>query len=49
MAVGTANCYEPQTALQVIASIRESMQRRGSRDVRKIIGSVRGRDMMTER
>jgi len=40
VAVGTANFYEPQTALQVIAGIREFMQRRGIQDVREIIGSV---------
>jgi hypothetical protein len=40
VAVGTANFYEPQTALQVIASIREFMQRRGLQDVREIVGSV---------
>ena len=39
-AVGTANFYEPQTALQVIAGIREFMQQRGLEDVREIIGSV---------
>ncbi len=42
VAVGTANFYEPQTALQVVAGIREFMQRRGLRDVREIVGSVRG-------
>jgi dihydroorotate dehydrogenase (NAD+) catalytic subunit len=41
VAVGTANFYEPQTALQVIAGIREFMQRRGIEDVREITGSVR--------
>jgi dihydroorotate dehydrogenase (NAD+) catalytic subunit len=40
VAVGTANFYEPQTALQVIAGIREFMQQRGIKDVRKIVGSV---------
>jgi dihydroorotate dehydrogenase (NAD+) catalytic subunit len=38
--VGTANFYEPQTALQVIAGLREFMQRHGLEDVREIIGSV---------
>ena len=42
VAVGTANFYEPQTALQVVAGIREFMQRRGLPDVREIVGSVRG-------
>ena len=41
VAVGTANFYEPQTALQVVAGIREFMQRRGLRDVCEIVGSVR--------
>ena len=41
VAVGTANFYEPQTALQVIAGIREFMQRHGIQDVREIVGSVR--------
>lgn len=41
VAVGTANFYEPQTALQVIAGIREFMQTRGIQDLREIVGSVR--------
>jgi len=41
VAVGTANFYEPQTALQVIAGIREFMQRHRLQDVREITGSVR--------
>jgi dihydroorotate dehydrogenase (NAD+) catalytic subunit len=40
VAVGTANFYEPQTALQVIAGLREFMQRHGVEDVRAITGSV---------
>ncbi len=40
VAVGTANFYEPQTPLQVIAGIREFMQRRGIKDAREITGSV---------
>jgi len=40
VAVGTANFYEPQTALQVIVGIREFMQRRGIKDMREITGSV---------
>ena len=40
VAVGTANFYEPQTVLQVIAGIREFMQRQGIKDVREITGSV---------
>ncbi len=41
VAVGTANFYEPQTALRVIAGLREFMQRHGHPDVREIVGSVR--------
>ena len=40
VAVGTANFYEPQTALQVIAGIREFIQKHGIKDVREITGSV---------
>jgi dihydroorotate dehydrogenase (NAD+) catalytic subunit len=40
VAVGTANFYEPQTVLQVIAGIREFMQKHDIKDVREIIGSV---------
>jgi len=40
VAVGTANFYEPQTALQVIRGLREFMQRRGIQDVKEITGSV---------
>lgn len=40
VAVGTANFYEPQTALQVIAGIQEFMQRKGIGDVREIVGSA---------
>ena len=40
VAVGTANFYEPQTALQVIAGLREFMERRGIFDVRELTGSV---------
>jgi dihydroorotate dehydrogenase (NAD+) catalytic subunit len=40
VAVGTANFYEPQTASQVIAGIREFMQQHGLKDVREIVGSV---------
>ena len=40
VAVGTANFYEPQTALQVIAGVREFMQRKNIADVREIVGSV---------
>jgi len=40
VAVGTANFYEPQTALQVITGLREYMQRHGLTDTRQIVGSV---------
>jgi dihydroorotate dehydrogenase (NAD+) catalytic subunit len=40
VAVGTANFYEPQTALQVIAGIREFMQKHGIKDVRELTGSL---------
>ncbi len=40
VAVGTANFYEPQTALHVINGIREFMQRKGLKDVRELVGSV---------
>jgi dihydroorotate dehydrogenase (NAD+) catalytic subunit len=40
VAVGTANFYEPQTTLQVIAGIHDFMQQRGIKDVREITGSV---------
>jgi dihydroorotate dehydrogenase (NAD+) catalytic subunit len=40
VAVGTANFYEPQTALQVIAGLREFMERKGIRTVREIVGGV---------
>jgi dihydroorotate dehydrogenase (NAD+) catalytic subunit len=41
VAVGTANFYEPETALQVIAGIREYMEQRQIEDVRELVGSVR--------
>ena len=40
VAVGTANFYEPQTALQVIAGIREFMEEKKIADVRELTGSV---------
>ena len=40
VAVGTANFYEPQTALQVIAGIGEFMKRHGMKDVRELVGTV---------
>jgi dihydroorotate dehydrogenase (NAD+) catalytic subunit len=41
VAVGTATFYEPQTALQVIAGLREFMLRRGIADVRDLTGCAR--------
>ena len=43
VAVGTANFYEPQTALQVVAGLRQFMQEEGIGDVRELTGSVRTR------
>jgi dihydroorotate dehydrogenase (NAD+) catalytic subunit len=40
VAVGTANFYEPQTALHVIAGLRKFMERKKLRDVREITGSM---------
>lgn len=40
VAVGTANFYEPQTALQVIAGLRQFMQQNRIKDLRELIGSV---------
>lgn len=40
VAVGTANFYEPQTALQVLAGLRDFMERKGLTDVRQLTGSV---------
>ena len=39
VAVGTANFYEPQTPLQVIAGLRDFMARKKLADVREITGS----------
>jgi dihydroorotate dehydrogenase (NAD+) catalytic subunit len=41
VAVGTANFYEPQTPLQIVAGIREFMERKKISDMREITGSVR--------
>lgn len=41
VAVGTANFYEPQTALQVIAGLREFLESHGLADIRELIGGVR--------
>jgi dihydroorotate dehydrogenase (NAD+) catalytic subunit len=40
VAVGTANFYEPQTALRVIAGIRQFMEDKGIRDVHELTGSL---------
>jgi dihydroorotate dehydrogenase (NAD+) catalytic subunit len=40
VAVGTANFYEPRTALQVIAGIQEFMDRKKIQNVREITGSL---------
>jgi len=40
VAVGTANFYEPQTPLQVMAGLREYMDKHGLKDVRKIVGTM---------
>ncbi len=41
VAVGTANFYEPQTALQVIEGLRQFMQEQGIEDVRQLVGAAR--------
>jgi len=41
VAVGTANFYEPQTVLQVIAGIREFMQCHKIQNASDLVGSVR--------
>ncbi len=40
VAVGTANFYEPQTALQVIAGLRQFMQESRIENLRDLVGSV---------
>jgi len=40
VAVGTANFYEPRTALQVIAGLSEFMEKHGLKTVKEITGSV---------
>ncbi len=49
VAVGTANFYEPQAPLQVIAGIREFMTRNKIRDVRELTGCARSREAGLER
>jgi dihydroorotate dehydrogenase (NAD+) catalytic subunit len=43
IAVGTANFYEPQTALQVITGLRQFMEHRHLKDVRELIGGAQAR------
>jgi dihydroorotate dehydrogenase (NAD+) catalytic subunit len=40
VAVGTANFYEPQTALKIIEGLRNFMERKGIKNLREITGSV---------
>ena len=40
VAVGTANFYEPQTAVQLIAGLREFMEQNRIQDVHEFIGAV---------
>lgn len=41
VAVGTANFYAPQTALQIIAGLRQFMRQENLADVRQLIGCAR--------
>lgn len=41
VAVGTANFYAPQTALRVLAGLREYMTTHGIQDVRELVGAMR--------
>lgn len=41
VAIGTANFYEPQTALHVLSGIRQFMHEHGIKDVRELIGAAR--------
>jgi len=43
VAIGTANFYEPQTALRVIAGLREFMQRHQLDEVRQLVGAAQSR------
>lgn len=40
VAVGTANFYEPRTALQVLAGLRDYLVRRGLRGLRPLVGAA---------
>lgn len=42
VAVGTANFYEPQTALGILAGIQQFMLEHGIEDIHELIGSARG-------
>jgi dihydroorotate dehydrogenase (NAD+) catalytic subunit len=44
VAVGTANFYEPQTALQVIGGLCDFMERHSIRNVYELVGTVRVAD-----
>jgi dihydroorotate dehydrogenase (NAD+) catalytic subunit len=41
VAIGTANFYEPQTALSVIAGIRDYLQCHNITDIRDLTGAIR--------
>jgi len=41
VAVGTANFYEPRTALNVISGLREFLEKSGASDIRDLVGAVK--------
>ena len=41
VAVGTANFYEPRTALMVISGLRDFLRESGGSDIRELIGAVK--------
>ena len=41
VAVGTANFYEPRTALSLISGLKEFLQQSGLTDVRELVGVVK--------
>jgi dihydroorotate dehydrogenase (NAD+) catalytic subunit len=41
VAVGTANFYEPQTPLQVLAGLRQFLEQNGIADIRHVVGAVK--------
>jgi dihydroorotate dehydrogenase (NAD+) catalytic subunit len=49
VAVGTANFYEPQTALHVISGIREFMQQREMTSLSQLVGSFQGERQLPPR